>query len=466
MASSNSTASFTAVNDEFSHLDLSGKLIIKVQFGDDIRRIPIHNEEITYDELVLMMQRVFKGKFDSNDDVVIKYKDEDNDLITIFDSSDLSFAIQCSRILKITLIVNGQPTPLSTDEVKVIRKELQLIRNRCNFLLDRLEAPKKNTIEEEPEVRDEEVVSKSVPQPTKEFDPLSSRQRFDNELQNGPTGEEKRSLSPESVSSLSSQSRQQQNLSNISAPELKPMPTPSMQQFLPQQTNPIVSQNTSQMGQQFPQQPRFEVQAQPYPGQFPPPNRQNMGGLTMSQSSPIPAPNPISGGFPGHTSQPVSNFSSNQPQLNPPFGAPPTGMRPAFGAPPPSGQLGGSNQQPPPPSSGAPPPLYQQQQQQHSGPHTSMAPTGPSGFSAPPPPQSGYGQPSPVHGYGAQPPQSMASPQPSQQQQLPSGPYPGMGAPPPPQMTAMPGVNPYSRGVGANRPRYPPNPGFPQIPQQ
>ena len=27
----------------------------------------------------------------------------DDDLITIFDSSDLSFAIQCSRILKLTL---------------------------------------------------------------------------------------------------------------------------------------------------------------------------------------------------------------------------------------------------------------------------------------------------------------------------------------------------------------------------
>lgn len=164
-------------------LDLSGKLIIKAQLGDDIRRIPIHNEDITYDELVLMMQRVFRGKLQSNDEVTIKYKDEgelghrpfflialkspnvditfflrqvlinrwiacetyiyflinsqygdnsvlfyffniplegtichplihnkrlfslfiDDDLITIFDSSDLSFAIQCSRILKLTL---------------------------------------------------------------------------------------------------------------------------------------------------------------------------------------------------------------------------------------------------------------------------------------------------------------------------------------------------------------------------
>lgn len=100
----------------------------QVQLGEDIRRIPIHNDDITYDELVLMMQRIFRGQLDSNDEVTIKYKDEgepliqcvriglaciivnlffpyfkDGDLITIFDSSDLSFAIQCSRILRITL---------------------------------------------------------------------------------------------------------------------------------------------------------------------------------------------------------------------------------------------------------------------------------------------------------------------------------------------------------------------------
>lgn len=55
------------------------------------RRIPIHNEAITYDELVLMMQRVFRGKLNSTDDITIKYKDEDGDLITIFDSSDPGF---------------------------------------------------------------------------------------------------------------------------------------------------------------------------------------------------------------------------------------------------------------------------------------------------------------------------------------------------------------------------------------
>ena len=64
------------LDGSFSQLDLSGKLIIKVQLGDDIRRIPIHNEDITYDELVLMMQRVFRSQISSNDEVTIKYKDE------------------------------------------------------------------------------------------------------------------------------------------------------------------------------------------------------------------------------------------------------------------------------------------------------------------------------------------------------------------------------------------------------
>ncbi|OON15641.1 hypothetical protein X801_08552, partial [Opisthorchis viverrini] len=57
-------------------MDLSGKIIIKAQLGDDLRRIPIHNEDITYDELVLMMQRVFKQRLSTDDDLLIKYKDE------------------------------------------------------------------------------------------------------------------------------------------------------------------------------------------------------------------------------------------------------------------------------------------------------------------------------------------------------------------------------------------------------
>lgn len=48
----------------------------QVQLGDDIRKVLIHNESITYDELLLMMQRIFNGKVTANDDLTIKYKDE------------------------------------------------------------------------------------------------------------------------------------------------------------------------------------------------------------------------------------------------------------------------------------------------------------------------------------------------------------------------------------------------------
>lgn len=66
-------------------MDLSGKLIIKVQLGDDIRRIFIYNEDIIYDELVLMMQRVFRGKFNNDDDILIKYKDEGIIIVNLID---------------------------------------------------------------------------------------------------------------------------------------------------------------------------------------------------------------------------------------------------------------------------------------------------------------------------------------------------------------------------------------------
>ena len=68
-----------------NNLDLTGKLIIKATLGQNIRRIPIHNDDLTYDELVLMMQRVFRGSLDPGEELLLKYRDEDGDLVTITD---------------------------------------------------------------------------------------------------------------------------------------------------------------------------------------------------------------------------------------------------------------------------------------------------------------------------------------------------------------------------------------------
>uniref|UniRef100_A0A1B6MKH8 PB1 domain-containing protein n=1 Tax=Graphocephala atropunctata TaxID=36148 RepID=A0A1B6MKH8_9HEMI len=165
------TNTFPKVNEQaFQQLDLSGKLIIKVQLGDDVRRIPIHNESITYDELVLMMQRVFRGKLTSTDDITIKYKDEDGDLITIFDSSDLSYAVQYSRVLKLTLFINN-PENVSrlyqALEVRQVQKELRRIRDQVTHLLDLIDT------------RDPEVSSSTADRSEREKDGRHSSKEFD-----------------------------------------------------------------------------------------------------------------------------------------------------------------------------------------------------------------------------------------------------------------------------------------------
>lgn len=272
----------------FTQLDLSGKLIIKVQLGEDIRRIPIHNEDITYDELVLMMQRVFQGKLNSNDDVTIKYKDEDGDLITIADSSDLSFAIQCSRILKLTLFVNGQPRPLESNEVCYVREELRHIRNRVIALMDHLEpaatANKESAQDaEHPREKPQQQVG-PLPNATtsKEFDPLSTKKNADS------TPEEQRPGTPDSVSSLgSSVSQQRQQQQQPQVPHSTAPPAP--QSYITTQSRGTPPGFLSQtipvsQGRTLPQsQPTFQTNAQQMGGAPP-------GGPPMGHPQPSPSP--------------------------------------------------------------------------------------------------------------------------------------------------------------------------------
>jgi hypothetical protein len=124
----------------FSHIGMaSGKLIIKAQLGDDIRKTPINNEDITYDELIVMMGRLFKGKFDAKDDVLLKYRDEDGDLVTIADDSDLKFAIQCNRILKLSIFPDGrEPAVVPPIDAQQLSSDLHSLMEQTNHLLESL----------------------------------------------------------------------------------------------------------------------------------------------------------------------------------------------------------------------------------------------------------------------------------------------------------------------------------------
>ncbi|NP_001279329.1 protein TFG [Callorhinchus milii] len=293
-------------------LDLSGKLIIKAQLGDDIRRIPIHNEDITYDELVLMMQRVFRGKLQSNDEVTIKYKDEDGDLITIFDSSDLSFATQCSRILKLTLFVNGQPRPLESNQVKYLRKELIELRNKVNRLLDSLEPPSEpglsaNIPENAVDGRDGKPVAQdsTIKQPVpvsaasmSAFDPLKNQDEISKNVMSsfgltedqvsGPPSApvDDRSGTPDSIASSSSAPHQ-----------------PGVQQHQQPYTavQPPAGQMEGQMYHQYQQQgyapqPQYGIQYSGYNQQTAPQPQAQQFQAYNQQASQAPAP--------GFTNQP------------------------------------------------------------------------------------------------------------------------------------------------------------------
>lgn len=65
----------------------------------------------------------------------------DGDLITIFDSSDLSFAIQCSRILKLQILMNCNAKEGTFPNVNItdVKSQLRNIRDQVNQLLDSLE---------------------------------------------------------------------------------------------------------------------------------------------------------------------------------------------------------------------------------------------------------------------------------------------------------------------------------------
>jgi len=324
-------------------MDLTGKLIIKARIGDDIRRIPIHNEDLTYDELILMMQRVFRGSLQPTDDITIKYADEDGDLITIFDDSDINFAIQMNRILKLTIFINNSTgTPQSNAQLADVRKDLIKIRNQVNSILDNLGQVTitEATESDQQDLKDEaaaaapaeepaastSVVSSTVPEPAvaydNTFDPLTTSSSTPAPSLDGNEFVQQ--------NTLSSSSQQQQQVTSafsaISAPSVPasaPEPTPTQLQFppaavadsfglaptpisAPQQASSTDPQASSsiQMPSQTQQQPSSVQQQQP---------QQNYFG--SQQQQPTSTTSTPAGGYNSfYNQQPQQAYSQQQQQ--------------------------------------------------------------------------------------------------------------------------------------------------------
>ena len=187
-----------ALTNGMSKMEAAGQLIIKASYGEDIRRIPIHNDDLTYDELVLMMQRVYRGVIPADQELVLKYKDEDGDLVSLADTNDLSYAIQYSRVLRLTILQQGEALVKTNSLDMGIIRELRTIRDKVNKVLDMVTVEtskvmkrrmlsqvmsmfeQDSTGDQKTEEVEEETVTEAVSQlqleQSKQFDPLEQSQ--------------------------------------------------------------------------------------------------------------------------------------------------------------------------------------------------------------------------------------------------------------------------------------------------
>eukprot|EP00158_Paraphelidium_tribonemae_P002017 Partr_v1_DN25040_c0_g1_i1_m51133 putative trk-fused gene len=126
-------------------------LLLKLGKDSEIRRIPILNRELTFDELCLMMRRLFQHKLSSNiDNMQLQYKDTDADWIQLTDDMDILHAITMSEVVTIrvfdkeVLPLHRRVSPLSGSASASVRAELLELQERISKLLAFLpvESPK------------------------------------------------------------------------------------------------------------------------------------------------------------------------------------------------------------------------------------------------------------------------------------------------------------------------------------
>ncbi|CAF0808709.1 unnamed protein product [Rotaria sordida] len=331
---------------------LSGQLIIKAQLGDDIRKMMIHNEDLTLNELVLMMERIFTGKISNSDELTIKYLDDDGDKITLLNDSDLTVAVHFHKVLRLFVLVNGNEQLTNNNstaenlnkegsliDAKTFRNELQQIRNSVQTILDRLQLP---TNKDTTNSQEKEVTTATIPTPafvsstTREFDPYKHLHQS------------QRSTTPDSIRSKSSTSNktahneqksfqtiptgntQNQYQSSESTDANKPPPTSFQQMptphFVPTGLNDQQTKTSSSLFGPPPTSfhgmpPLPNAGASRFPTTFSPPTLPNTNTTSTFNSSSAPPP-------PSSNTTQTSTFigqqqQQQQQQQQAPLGLPP-----------------------------------------------------------------------------------------------------------------------------------------------
>ncbi|CAF1035149.1 unnamed protein product [Rotaria sordida] len=395
---------------------LSGQLIIKAQLGDDIRKMMIHNEDLTLNELVLMMERIFAGKISNSDEITIKYLDDDGDKITLLNDSDLTVALHFHKLLRLFVCINGneQTNTNSIDKLtkednlidaKTYRNELQQIRNSVQTILDRLQLSTNEVPAQAPPpppTTTTAPTSTIVSSTTREFDPYKNLQQQ----------QQQRSATPPTNLNRQGNNEQQQiaptiDTQNVETTNTNQMPPSTFSQTqMPPSTFSQTQMPTSHfMPTNFPndQQTKQNMFGPPpttYPNM---PSSQYLPPTTISNSNTQPIVNPTSTSPPSSINQP-SGFIGQQTSTPPQQGGFYGQQQALFQQRPPLGNFNANNafvppQTAPSPSNSSPAPMNSSFIQQPSPSNSSPATINPS-FMQQPPPMAAQ-QP-----YGTYPPQN------------------------------------------------------------
>ncbi|KAL1918271.1 uncharacterized protein VTP21DRAFT_2931 [Calcarisporiella thermophila] len=325
-------------------------IIVKCRCATEIRRIPILNIP-TYDELCFMMQRLFRPKLSGNlDNLVLRYTDEDGDLVCLTDDTDIAHAVSSNNVLKVsvfdketlplpvadtdTLYSKFRHLALSSSSLTSLKHELSNLRDTIGRIL---EALPDNSHEEEQEVK--RPASAIKPLSTQDMaELLDSKHQQSQSVSSATTEQPIASAPPYSPSAQ----RPPQRMSTGPYPSY---PSPHMQsQQIPQQppVHPSHPQPSQPQPPQQPSQPQ-DVQPQQPPSQasyasppvsynYPPPPK-----TSNYYSSPPPPPTqpgiyppqapPVNSNYP-YQQQPPSGAA---PQPAPPSGPGPYGYNPPQG---------------------------------------------------------------------------------------------------------------------------------------
>ncbi|KII72018.1 Protein TFG [Thelohanellus kitauei] len=119
-------------------------LVFKVTRDGETRNVPVTNEELTFDDFLLMMERVFQFGHNTSSSLRVRYLDEDKDWVTISTNEELRFALSTHDTLKIDLSSCNSPklseSPLSIDSqtTNVLVSELTQLRTALDSCISKL----------------------------------------------------------------------------------------------------------------------------------------------------------------------------------------------------------------------------------------------------------------------------------------------------------------------------------------